>query len=83
MAEGSLGKIGSLLILMSFVATTLAITDPVGRLQKLYLVGRHIISNPKKLRDKLRASPSRIELKTLEEDREARKEEDREEYEKA
>jgi hypothetical protein len=36
--EGSLDNLGPLLILMGFVATTLSITDPVGGLQRLFLV---------------------------------------------
>jgi hypothetical protein len=35
--DASLEKLGPLLILMGFVATTLSITDPIGALQKLYL----------------------------------------------
>jgi hypothetical protein len=36
--EGSLDKLGPLLILMGFIATTLSITDPIGALQKLFLL---------------------------------------------
>jgi hypothetical protein len=38
LGEASLEKLGPLLILMGFVATTLAICDPIGRLQKYLLL---------------------------------------------
>ncbi|MDQ3852432.1 MAG: hypothetical protein M3299_06330, partial [Thermoproteota archaeon] len=37
--EASLANLGPLLILMGFVATILSISDPVGRLQKAWLIG--------------------------------------------
>ena len=36
--EASLPNLGPLLILIGFVATTLSITDPIGVLQKLFLI---------------------------------------------
>lgn len=41
--DASLEKIGPLLILMGFVATTLSITDPIGALQKFFLERHNII----------------------------------------
>jgi hypothetical protein len=43
LGEAALDALGPLLIIMGFVATTLSITDPVGRLQKLYLLWRNLV----------------------------------------
>jgi hypothetical protein len=44
--EEFFARLGPLLILMGFVATTLSITDPIGRLQKLLLVGLKRFRDP-------------------------------------
>jgi hypothetical protein len=47
--DATLEKIGPFLILMGFVGTTLSITDPIGRIQKIYLK-----SGSRKLEPKIR-----------------------------
>jgi hypothetical protein len=69
--EPSLDRLAPLLILMGFAGNNTIHTDPIGRLQKVFLIGRHLKKRTSFVRGKL---DSIREEEVQEEERGARRE---------